>query len=248
MKEDERRLAILQRLTRMENDAPRESAIPTGFAAFDAALGGGYPRSAMVEVFGPSGCGKTTLTLQTIAHIQESGLHAAWIDADHTFDAAYAASLGVDIERLPLAQPANAEEALEITRTLASSGAVDLIAIDSAAALAPRLEVEAGIGQSIPGLHSRVLGSELRKLSISIRRGSCCVVFLNQMRNRMDTPGEGETSAGGPPLKLFAAIRIGMLPAGGSRLRLRVLRNKAAEASAGRELEWRRGSGFVKSP
>jgi recombination protein RecA len=230
----------------MESELTSVPAISTGFRGLDHALGGGFPRGRIVELFGPSGCGKTTLALQTIAHIQRDGLSAAWIDADHTFDAAYASSLGIDIERLPLAQPGTAEEALEMARTLAASGAVELIVIDSAAALAPRLEVETGIGESAPGLQSRVLGSELRKLSAVIRRGEACIVFLNQMRNRPG--GEGETSAGGPPLKLFAAVRIAMLPAGGSRIRLRVLKNKAAEGLAGRELEWRRGSGFVESP
>ena len=244
MKETDRRRAILQRLARMEGEPA--SAIPTRFSALDDALGGGLPRARMVEIFGPSGCGKTTLAIQVIAHLQRDGASAAWIDADHTFDPAYAAKLGVDVERLPLAQPETAEQALDIARTLAASGAVDLIVIDSAAALAPRLEVEAGIGESAPGLQSRVLGSELRKLSGVIRRSEASVLFLNQMRNRPG--GEGETSAGGPPLKLFAAVRVVLLPAGGSRVRLRVLKNKAAEGLAGREMEWRRGSGFVESP
>ena len=243
MKEADRRHAILQRLARMEGELA--SVIPTRFSALDEALGGGLPRGRMVEIFGPSGCGKTTLAIQVIAHLQGDGTTAAWIDADHTFDPAYAAKLGVDVEHLPLAQPESAEQALDIARTLAGSGAVDLIVIDSAAALAPRLEVEAGIGESAPGLQTRVLGSELRKLSGVIRRAGASVLFLNQMRNRPG--GEGETSAGGPPLKLFAAVRVVMIPAGGSRIRLRVLKNKAAEGLTGREMEWRRGSGFVES-
>src|SRR5258708_3837380 len=221
MKEADRRRSILQRLAGMEGGPP--SSIPTRFAALDEALGGGLPRGRMVEIFGPSGCGKTTLAIQAIAHLQRDGISAAWIDADHTFDPAYAAKLGVDVERLPLAQPETAEQALDIARTLIASGAVDLIVIDSAAALAPRLEVEAGIGESAPGLQTRVLGSELRKLSGVIRRAGASVLFLNQMRNRQG--GEGETSAGGPPLKLFAAVRVAMVPAGGSRIRLRVLKN-----------------------
>jgi recombination protein RecA len=244
MKEADRRRAILQRLARMEGEPA--SSIPTRFSALDEALGGGLPRGRMVEIFGPSGCGKTTLAIQVIAHLQRDGISAAWIDADHTFDPAYAAKLGVDVEALPVAQPETAEQALDIARTLAASGAVDLIAIDSAAALAPRLEVEAGIGESAPGLQTRVLGSELRKLSGVIRRAGASVLFLNQMRNRPG--GEGETSAGGPPLKLFAAVRVVMLSTGGSRVRLRVLKNKAAEGMTGREMEWRRGSGFVESP
>jgi recombination protein RecA len=249
MKESERQRAILQKLVRMETGRPLAGLIATGFPALDDALGGGLPRGRIVEFFGPSGSGKTTLALQCIAHLQSGGMNAAFIDADQTFDAAYAAGLGVAIERLPLAQPASAEQAMDIARTLAASGAIDLIVVDSAAALAPRLEVEAGITESIPRLQSRVLANELRKLSSRIRRGETCVLFLNQMRSRPDRgPGEAETSAGGPPLKLFAAIRIAMLPAGGSLLRLRVLKNNAAEGSAKRELEWRRGSGFASLP
>src|SRR4030081_517582 len=123
MKEADRRRAILQRLARMESESTTAPAIPTRFAALDDALGGGLPRGRMVEIFGPSGCGKTTLAIQVIAHIQRDGASAGWIDADHTFDPGYAANLGVDVERLPLAQPETAEQALDIARTLAASGA-----------------------------------------------------------------------------------------------------------------------------
>lgn len=248
MNESERRHAILRRLAGMEQGAPKVRFIPTGFAALDQALGGGLPRGRIVEFFGPSGSGKTTLALQAIARLQQSGGSAAFIDADHTFDAAYASGLGVAIERLPLAQPATAEQAMEIARTLAASGAVDLIVIDSAAALAPRLEVEAGIAGEIPRLQSRVLATELRKLGNVIRRAEVCALFLNQVRSRPDrSVGEAETSAGGPPLKLFSSVRIAMLPAGASLLRLRVLKNNVSESAGGRELEWRRGTGFVSS-
>ena len=137
MRETERRNAILQRLVRMENSSATET-IPSGFRVLDAALGGGFPRGRIVELFGPAGGGKTTLALQCIANLQRAGLNAAFIDADHTFDPAYAADLGVDVARLPLAQPTTAEQALEIAGTLAASGALELIVIDSAAALAPR--------------------------------------------------------------------------------------------------------------
>jgi recombination protein RecA len=245
MNETERARGIHRRLAAMGESPSRGHLLATGFRALDEALGGGLPRGLIVEFFGPSGNGKTTLALQCIAHLQRSGLNAAFIDADQTFDPGYAYSLGVDVERLPLVQPPSAEQALEIARTLARSGAMDLLVIDSAAALAPRLEVEAGITESIPRLQSRVLGNELRKLSSVIRRGETCALFLNQMRTRADRgPGEAETSAGGPPLKLFAAIRIAMLPAA-SKLRLRVQKNNAAEHTPGRELVWRRASGFV---
>lgn len=243
----QRERTILKRLAILGNGLPPARFLDTGLGALDQALGGGFPRGRMVEFFGPSGSGKTTLALQCIAHLQQSGLNAAFIDADQTFDAKYAYSLGVDAEQLPLVQPTSAEQAMGIARTLAESGAVDLIVVDSAAALAPRLEVEAGITEAIPRLQTRVLSNELRKLSVALRRGDACALFLNQMRSRPDRgPGEAETSAGGPPLKLFAAVRIAMLPAG-SKLRLRVLKNNAAEGVRGRELEWRRGVGFVSA-
>ncbi len=245
MKESERRRSILQRLARMDS-GPARSAIATGFGPLDNVMGGGLPPGRMVEWFGPAGSGKTTLAIQTIAHIQRAGMSAAWIDADHTFDATWAVRLGVAIDQLPVAQPGSAEEALEMARTLALSGAVELIVIDSAAALVPRLEVEAGIGEEVAGLHTRVVAEELRKLSSALRRSSTCVLFLNQMRNRAG--GEGETSAGGPPLKLFASIRLALLPAGGSQVRLRVLKNKASNGASDLTLERRRESGFVESP
>jgi recombination protein RecA len=248
--EGERQRAILLRLARMKtpSGAP-EAFFPSGFMAFDAVLGSGFPRGHMVELFGPSGCGKTTLAIQCVAHVQENGLTAAWIDADHTFDPGYATRLGVDMERVPFAQPASAEQGLEIARQLAGSGAVDLVVVDSAAALVPRLELEAGIGNDAPGLHSRVLASGLRKLRQALGRSGACVVFLNQMRNRPEaSSGEGETTAGGAPLKLFAAVRIAMIPSAGARMVLRVRKNKVAESMAEGALERRREVGFVESP
>jgi recombination protein RecA len=184
-----------------------------------------------------------------VARAQKNALTAAWIDADHTFDPAWAAGLGVDMERVPFAQPATAEQGMEIARQLAGSGAVDLVVVDSAAALVPRLELEAGIGNDAPGLHARVLASGLRKLRHTLRKSGACVVFLNQMRNRPEgSTGEGETSAGGAPLKLFAAVRISMSPSAGGRVVLRVRKNKVAESMAEGTLERRRGVGFVESP
>jgi len=206
------------------------------------------PRGGLVEVYGPSSCGKTTLALQAVAYLQSRGFTAAWIDADRTFDPAYAAGLGVAVERLPVAQPECAEEALDVARQLANSTAVDLLVVDSAAALVPRLELAAGLGTSSQGLQSRVLASGLRKLATALVRTGASAVFLNQTRTRVESSGEeSETSAGGPPLKLFAAVRIAMEPAGAGRIRFRVLKNKLAATLAGRELEWRRGSGFAES-
>ena len=245
MNESERARSILKRLSAMPS-VGSGAAIATGFGALDAALGGGLPRGRIVEMFGPAGCGKTTLALQCIVHLQRAGSSTAFIDAEQTFDPAYAGSLGVTIDQMPVVQPSSAEQAIGIACALAASGAVDLIVVDSAAALTPRLEVEAGVTENIPRLQSRVLSNELRKLSSAIRRGNASVLFLNQMRTRVERgAGEAETSAGGPPLKLFAAVRIAMLPAGGSRLKLRVIKNSVGAAGTDRELEWRRGSGFV---
>jgi recombination protein RecA len=150
---------------------------------------------------------------------------------------------------MPFAQPASAEQGLEIARTLAGSGAVDLVVVDSAASLVPRLELEAGIGNDAPGLHSRVLASGLLKLRDTLKKSEACILFLNQMRNRPEaSAGEGETSAGGAPLKLFSAVRIALIPSTGSRLLLRTRKNKVAESVPERLLEWRRGAGFVESP
>ena len=204
----------------------------------------------MVEFFGSAGCGKTTLAMQAIAHVQGLSLTCAWIDVDHTFDATYAAHLGVDLTKLPLAQPDYAEQAFEMVRALTASDAVDLVIVDSAAALVSRLELETGMGNSTPGLQSRVVASGLRRLEKTLSRSNACVVFLNQARNRPE--GEGETSAGGPPLKLYAAVRLALAHAGGSRLCLRVLKNKVSEgtsgATQGQELTWEKGVGLLENP
>jgi recombination protein RecA len=246
--EEERQRDIWMKLARMSPPSQaREGAFSSGFRALDEALGAGIPRGHMLELYGPSGCGKSTLALQIVATLQRAGMGCAWIDADRTFDPAYAASLGVDVERIPLAQPDSAEEGLEVARALAASGAIDLVIVDSAAALVPKLELEAGISYYSKGLHSRVLSSGLRNLRNALPRSGACVLFLNQLRNR-PAGGSGETSAGGAPLKLFAAVRISLVPVGGTRLCLRVLKNKLAAQVSGRELEWVRGSGFVESP
>ena len=248
--EEERQRAIWLRLARMGTPAgPPPAFFPSGFEAFDQVLGTGYPRGCIAELYGPAGCGKSTLAIQSAARIQKNSLTAAWIDADHSFDPGYAASLGVDTEVLPFAQPASAEEALEIARQLAASDAVDLIVIDSAAALVPQLELDAGIGQDAPGLHARVLASSLRRLAQTLRRSVACVLFLNQMRNRpAGSSGETETTAGGAPLKLYAAVRIAMVPSRAPKTLLRTRKNKVAASVAESALERRRGAGFAGSP
>ena len=230
-------------------DIPRaQRALPTGFPSLDAALGtGGFARGVITEIFGPASSGKTALVLQIIAHGQRAGTTAAWIDAEHAFDAAFAAHLGVDVARMPVTSPNSAEEALEMARRFAASGAVDLIAIDSAAALVPRLELETGLGTSGAGMQSRVLGSELRRLAQVAARAATAIVLLNQIRFRPATPGEGETSSGGPSIKLHAAVRLA-LSASGRRVRVRIVKNKLAAPYSEAHLEWRRERGFVEAP
>jgi recombination protein RecA len=248
MSEEFRQRSIRLRLSRMEQK-PSDAPIPTGFASLDHALGGGLPRGRIVELFGPSSSGKTTLALQVIARLQKSGSTAAWLDAEHSFDPAYAQALGVTIEGLPLAQPDSSEQAMEIARQLAQSGAVELLVIDSAAALVPKLELETGLGTSGPGLHARVMASGLHRLSTAAVRSGTSLVFLNQTRSRMESSGgEGETSAGGPPLKLYAAVRIVLGPGAGKQVRFRVLKNKAAAAFQEGQLEWSPTLGFVETP
>ena len=248
MTERERQRAIRLRLCRTQGAPGRlaGSVMPTGFAALDAALGGGLPCGRILELFGPPSSGKTTLALQAAAHLQANGLTVGWIDADHTFDPGYAGALGVSVERLVALQPAYAEEALEMARRLAASAAVDLLVVDSAAALVPRLELETEIGESGLGLQARVLASGLRRLAAEAARAGAAALFLNQMRGRRDA-GEEETTAGGPALKLYAAARIALAPAAGARVRFRILKNKAAAPFAWGELKWTGAKGFAES-
>jgi recombination protein RecA len=246
MTEQERQRAIRLRLCRSHGAPPPDSPMPTGFRALDAALGGGLPRGRILELFGPPSCGKTTLALQMAVRLQRAGLTVGWIDADHTFDAAYAARLGVSIERLAALEPASAEEALEMARRLAASAAVDLLVVDSAAALVPRLELEAAIGQGGFGLQGRVLASGLRKLVKEAARAGLTALFLNQTRGR-DGAGEEETTAGGPALKLYAAARIALGEPGGRSVRFRILKNKATSPFARGELAWGE-RGFAEGP
>ena len=192
MKEQERRHAIELKLSRMEVFPRRPGAVSTGFAPLNAALDtGGFPRGAIVEIFGPS-CGKTTLALQTVARLQETGGEAGWIDADRTFDPSYAAGLGVALDRLPLARPDSAEQALEIACQLAASGALDLLVVDSAAALTPQMEMQAAIGESGPGLHSRVLASGLRKLARAVADGKVPQNYICANQSALDAAARAQ--------------------------------------------------------
>lgn len=245
MTEEYRQRTIRAKLARMEIPRSRPS-ISTGFRVLDAMLGpGGLPRGRLAEWFGPPSCGKTTLALETVAHIQQGGLVAAWIDVDRTFDPGYAASLGVTLERLPVARPEAAEEALEMSRQLLDSGAVDLLVLDSAAALTPSLELGVGVGDSGYSLQGRVLTSGLRKLDLTLRRRGSCAIFLNQDRAHLDATAGTDTSAGGPALKLYAPVRLALQPESGRKLRLRTLKNSIAEGRPGGVLEWREGGGFA---
>ena len=233
MTEEQRQRAIRTKLARMQPDIPRDS-IPSDF--------GPLPRGRIVELFGPAGSGKTSVALSLAARWQKDGGAAAWIDADHTFDAGYAAHLGVALERLPVAQPDSAEQAFAILTQLALSGAVELLVVDSAAALVPAMELETALGESGPGLQNRVLASGLRKLAPTLARARATVVFLNQTRMRS---GEEEASAGGPALKLHAALRIALETVAGRprRARYRVLKNKAGVPFREGELSWNPADG-----
>lgn len=212
--------------------------VSTGALSLDIALGGGIPRGRIVEVYGPESSGKTTLTLHAIAEVQRQGGTAAFIDAEHALDPSYAKRIGVDIENLLLSQPDNGEQALEITETLVRSNAVDLIVVDSVAALVPRAEIEGDMGDSLPGLQARLMSQALRKLTGVINRSKVTVIFINQIRMKIGVMfGNPETTTGGNALKFYASVRmdirrIGQIKAGesviGNRTRVKVVKNKIA--------------------
>ena len=205
--------------------------VPSGFAGIDAVLGiGGFPRSRIVEISGPAASGKTTIALRAIAAMQRVGGAAAFIDADHAFDARRGAALGVNLERLVLVQPDWGEQALAIVHSLALSGGLDLVVIDSAAALVPRLELDNSLASAPPGLHAAVLGRALRKLVPVAARTGVCILFLNQLRSARAT-NTSETTSGGPALKAYAAVRAELRPlAAGGKVRFRVIKNKLGRA------------------
>jgi recombination protein RecA len=212
--------------------------IPTGALSLDIALGGGIPKGRVVEIYGPESSGKTTLTLHAIAEAQRNGGTAAFIDAEHALDPAYAKRIGVDVDNLLLSQPDNGEQALEITETLVRSNAVDLIVIDSVAALVPRAEIEGDMGDSLPGLQARLMSQALRKLTGVISRSKVTVVFINQIRMKIGVMfGNPETTTGGNALKFYSSVRmdirrIGQIKQGdeviGNRTRVKVVKNKVA--------------------
>ena len=212
--------------------------ISTGSLSLDLALGGGVPKGRVVEIYGPESSGKTTLTLHVIAEIQKLGGTAAFIDAEHALDPAYAKRIGVDIGNLLLSQPDNGEQALEIVETLVRSNAVDLIVVDSVAALVPRAEIEGDMGDSHMGLQARLMSQALRKLTGVISRSNATVIFINQIRMKIGVMfGNPETTTGGNALKFYASVRmdirrIAQIKAGeeiiGNRTRVKVVKNKIA--------------------
>ncbi len=221
-----------------ENHEVDVETTPTGSISLDLALGGGIPKGRIVEVYGPESSGKTTLTLHAIAEVQRGGGTAAFIDAEHALDPAYAKRIGVDVENLLLSQPDNGEQALEIVETLVRSNAVDLIVVDSVAALVPRAEIEGDMGDSHMGLQARLMSQALRKLTGVISRSNTTVIFINQIRMKIGVMfGNPETTTGGNALKFYASVRmdirrISQIKAGdsvvGNRTRVKVVKNKIA--------------------
>ena len=212
--------------------------VPSGALSLDLALGGGYPKGRIIEIYGPESSGKTTLTLHSIAEIQKQGGTAAFVDAEHALDPAYAKKLGVDVENLLVSQPDNGEQALEITETLVRSNAVDLIVVDSVAALTPQAEIDGDMGDSHMGLQARLMSQALRKLTGIINKSKATVIFINQIRMKIGVMfGNPETTTGGNALKFYASQRvdirrIGQIKVGddirGNRTRVKVVKNKIA--------------------